>query len=271
MNKKIILLLLNTLQVINTLNARYSSINGTRHYVTHTPEELKNFWNNNAITSLNDFLEKRNCNCDECPDYIYWDHSACEKTIERLKSQIKDFPALMQSNNSKVTRALIEKGADLEATNEKITPLGRFAARGDLDSMREMLQKGAKIEGTEEAESPLILAIKHGQVNAANLLIQNGANIEGSEKTESPLIIAIKHGQLGIMKKLLENGASIYGKNKAAGGKSAAQIAKHPATIVLLREESQRREFIQKNESFLSKCYWLGDHHCFNRNKKDLA
>ena len=100
---------------------------------------------------------------------------------------------------------LIDNGAYMHANNDEI--LLHAARLGNVKMIKYLLNNGANINRTEQKFHPLSDAIQNGEINAAKYLIEAGADV--NIKNGLPLRMAIKIDNLDIMKDLIEHGADI--------------------------------------------------------------
>ena len=72
--------------------------------------------------------------------------------------------------------ALLDDGAELEATNNGRTALAWAAAQNQVDAINLLLDRGAELEATtNDGMTPLTLAAVMGSVDAVKLLLDRGA------------------------------------------------------------------------------------------------
>ncbi|KAF3056049.1 putative ankyrin repeat protein [Trichoderma lentiforme] len=118
-----------------------------------------------------------------------------------------------------VVKLLVEKGADIEAKDNKYdqTPL-LWAAEGGYEAIVKLLvEKGADIEAKdkEHGRTPLLWAVKRDYEAIVKLLVEKGADIEAKDKDydQTPLLWAVEEGYEAIVKLLVEKGADIEAKD----------------------------------------------------------
>ena len=79
-----------------------------------------------------------------------------------------------QAGDLPEVRASLEAGADLNATQEGLTPLMLAAQAGNLGILTELLQKGAEVDTTTDTGlTPLMLALKDSDIPAAATTLLN--------------------------------------------------------------------------------------------------
>ena len=94
----------------------------------------------------------------------------------------------------------------------KIRFLHVLAKKGYYDIAKCLIDKGADIEATDEELqcTPLHIAAENGHTNFARLLIEKGCNINNLNKNfATPLHYAIKYNQTKMIELLLQNGAKM--------------------------------------------------------------
>ncbi|PKK46687.1 hypothetical protein CI102_10605, partial [Trichoderma harzianum] len=102
--------------------------------------------------------------------------------------------------HSAVIKLLVEKGADIEAKDDKYgwTPLLWAAEHGDEASIKLLIGKGANIEAKDNryGRTPLSWAVGSGNEAIVKLLVEQGADIEAmdNEYGQTPLSLAAKYG-----------------------------------------------------------------------------
>jgi len=117
----------------------------------------------------------------------------------------------------KVTRFLLERGADLTAQNKgRETPLHVASREGQVEVARMLLEHGADLTAqNEDWEVPLHVASRDGQVEVARMLLEHGAALTAQNKDwESPLHVASRDGQVEVARMLIEYGADLTAQNE---------------------------------------------------------
>lgn len=112
----------------------------------------------------------------------------------------------------KISKLLIENGADVNAQdNKKRTPL-MYASRNDNTAVAQLLiAKGAKVKARDWYHfNPLMYAIQDGHTAIVQLLIEKGAKINAQDSYgRTPLMYASQAGHAAVVQLLIENGAKI--------------------------------------------------------------
>lgn len=129
-------------------------------------------------------------------------------------------------------KLLIGKGANIEAKDNRYgrTPLSWAVGSGNEAIVKLLVEQGADIEAmdTEYGQTPLSLAAKYGQEAIAKMLVENGANIEAEDNnSRTPLLWAALHNQEAIVKLLVEKGANIEAKDNQFGWTPLSLAAEH--------------------------------------------
>ncbi|KAL7961272.1 ankyrin repeat-containing domain protein [Trichoderma compactum] len=107
-------------------------------------------------------------------------------------------------------KLLLEKGADINASDEYFyTPLHR-AAIGDQEAiMKLLIDKGANIEAASWGETPLHVAVDFSSEAAVKLLLDEGANIEAADNYGNRPLHLAANGKEAIVKLLLDRNADV--------------------------------------------------------------
>ncbi|OJJ22325.1 hypothetical protein BKI52_06480 [marine bacterium AO1-C] len=116
--------------------------------------------------------------------------------------------------NFKAVKLLIEKGADIHASNDRV--LFDAAMRGYNKTINYLLDKGAKINAVYSDRSifmsskitPIYYAIGWRKFNTVKLLIKRGANVQKMKDARiSPLHLAARLNEFYAVNELLKSGA----------------------------------------------------------------
>jgi len=126
---------------------------------------------------------------------------------------VEDFRQKTPKNIVEITRALLEAGAEVDATTQAYggpsTALGLAAtsyhpakAGVQLELLQELLNAGASVEGAPGGWSPLVAALHNGRGDAAEFLANHGArlDLEGAAGTGQVEIAARYVDQDGNLK-----------------------------------------------------------------------
>ncbi|AIF81039.1 hypothetical protein I862_02380 [endosymbiont of Acanthamoeba sp. UWC8] len=153
------------------------------------------------------------------PDLISSIKDANEEVAKQLLEQVgstyseyiknKALRLAIQYNMAEIVNILINKGADINATDNRAnTPL-MFAAEGeDIKSVELLLSKGADINArNSDGNTALMLTV---EVDIAEFLIRKGAdiNIENNQH-RTALNIAIENEKIAIMELLIKKEAKV--------------------------------------------------------------
>ena len=99
------------------------------------------------------------------------------KQVARNPMQVTALHAAVAANQASVVRALLERGADVNARQQQgWMPLHEAAGGGKLEILDLLLEHGAKLNAkNDEGKTPLAIAMERGQTAAANELRKRGA------------------------------------------------------------------------------------------------
>lgn len=111
-----------------------------------------------------------------------------------------------------LTNYLFERGMDPSLRNWLgITPLHRFAERGDLENATIFLEQGADINARDEqlCSTPLGWAAKYGKIEMVKLFLEHGAktNLTDDPSWATPLAWATRRGHDTVAELLKQHGA----------------------------------------------------------------
>jgi len=114
--------------------------------------------------------------------------------------------AACENGHTEVARLLVDRGAEVNATTDGVTPLIFAAAKGDKKTVELLLSKGAHVNAKSRlGRTPLLAAMASpaaGHKEVAELLFSKGANIP-------PLHLAAYLGDVEKVKKCLQDGIDI--------------------------------------------------------------
>lgn len=141
-----------------------------------------------------------------------------------------------------VLKLLLEKGADIEAcAGCQQTPLSQAAHAGDDVRAKLLLENGAYVETKDQFhQTPLSRAAKEGNNTVAKLLLEKGAHVDAKDcHNRTPLSWAAEGGHEAVTELLLENGANIEAKDGKYSQTplSLAAMNGHEAVTRLLLEK----------------------------------
>jgi ankyrin repeat protein len=116
-----------------------------------------------------------------------------------------------------VVRRLLERGANIEATDTKASTAVMLAASGGhTATVKLLLKEGAKIEATDvNGSTALRFAAGRGHQATVKLLLEEGAKVDAANKIGSTaLIFSAGAGHLATVQLLLEKGAGVDAVDK---------------------------------------------------------
>ena len=127
--------------------------------------------------------------------------------------------------NIDLIRELLDKGADINATDEDgDTPLQIAANCGRCATLKLLLEREKSHISQKNINTSLIIAIGLCHPEATTLLLKHGAEVNfQNQNGDTPLIMACETNQSEITKQLLALGANPKSKNKS--GETAGSIA----------------------------------------------
>ncbi len=126
-----------------------------------------------------------------------------------------------------VVRALLDKGADVNAKNNSgLTALISASYLGHIEIVQALLDKGADINASaNNGATALIFASANGRAEVVELLLKNGADVNAQRNDGATALMgASSKGRQEALQLLLENIAD--GKAQSNGG-AAASMAAH--------------------------------------------
>lgn len=99
-------------------------------------------------------------------------HGADVRAVSRNPMRLQALHSAAAGRHLPVVRALVERGADVNACQQQgFTALHAAADNGDVEMVRLLLQHGAQANArTEAGQTPLDLALTKGHTEAADLL-----------------------------------------------------------------------------------------------------
>ena len=156
-----------------------------------------------------------------------------------MKSKEEQLIDAARNGDTKKVKSLIDKGADIEASNdENWTPLIWAANGGYTEIVKMLLDKEADIEARNSSGfTPLMEAAKRGNTEIVALLLDKGADIEAkNEETAcfTSLILAAYLGKnIETVKLLLDKGADINAEAKV--GQTALMYAAEYCSVEIIK------------------------------------
>ncbi len=130
--------------------------------------------------------------------------------------------AAMQGQGVDAVRALVEKGADVNAAQgDGMTALHWAAVNGDVELTRFLVSAGARLDATTRLGhyTPLHLAAREGKGAVIRALLDAGdvANRETATGEATPLHLAALSGTVEGVRALIEHGADVNRREAARG------------------------------------------------------
>jgi ankyrin repeat protein len=141
--------------------------------------------------------------------------------------------------DTRLLRALIAKGADVNRASGGLTPLlaaTRDSWHGRAEAVMTLLTNGANpLAADADGNTPLHGAVRSGEPNVAAMLLDAGATVDALNKHgETPLSIACRAANWPLVRFLLERGAKATPANGEPALVAAAGIADDDVTGVKL-------------------------------------
>lgn len=169
----------------------------------------------------------------------------------------------VSSGRVEEVRALLEKGADINARAYGRPPLMVATGSGNVEMVKLLLENGADTEGTDQFfnKTALIEAAELNGVAVARVLLEKGAKIEAKDSYGcTPLIAAIRDKKTEMVKFLLEKGADVEAKDNYGGTAMATANSQGPVELVdlleIARRDKRRREQAQQQGQQLDQAEW---------------
>lgn len=133
------------------------------------------------------------------------DHGA---DLELISGSMTPLMFAVQGGNRDVVKLLIERGAEVEATDdEKWMAVNHASFWGCYAVVEILIQRAPQIEYTiTETPPPLIQAARTGRCKTMKILLENGVGANSADKGQSALTLAIRQGRYDICELLLNGG-----------------------------------------------------------------
>ncbi len=142
------------------------------------------------------------------------------------------------NGDSELVEALLESGADINATNEqKQTALHNAANKGHTNIVKILLDSGANANATDMfGHTPLFIPVYIGALDIVEELLNAGAHVDARSRItgQTPLMFAVAGTRTRVVEKLLEKGADVNTKGKAYNG-TALMLASITGNIDMVR------------------------------------
>ena len=142
-------------------------------------------------------------------EFLVTEHQQDVNSRDFTPDNITPLHLALEKGHLKVTRVLLDRGADLTARDERgLTPFHLAIQNGHAKVVRFLLERGADV--TPQVNGGLHLALRSGQVEVAVMLIEHGADLDAKSKSGlTPLNLAIKYRQMKVVSMLIELGADV--------------------------------------------------------------
>jgi uncharacterized protein len=127
---------------------------------------------------------------------------------------------LMLTRDQHLVRALISKGADVNARDNHGTPIiVQWAIYGQTALVKMALDRGADVNAAGgSGDTVLMFAAQNGNVDLAQLVLARGADPNRPLRDgRTPLMLAISGGHLTIARRLLEHGVDLEARTNEEG------------------------------------------------------
>ncbi|MCZ6628249.1 MAG: ankyrin repeat domain-containing protein [SAR324 cluster bacterium] len=148
--------------------------------------------------------------------------------------------ASIANNEAETVAALLGKGADLHALDERNQgPLTAAARLGHLETVRVLISHGAEVNRTSHLGTPLLVAAINGRNPVVKELLANGANVNHVEWAGfTALLAAAASGHMETVRILLDNGAGLDWRDITGSTALlwAVQAPQGAGTVALLLE-----------------------------------
>ncbi|KAJ7759534.1 ankyrin repeat-containing domain protein [Mycena metata] len=161
-------------------------------------------------------------------------------------ANIDNLSVASQNGQLDVVKFLIERGADVNASNKDgYTSLYLASERGHLGVVEFLIEHGADVNArNKDGYTSLHLVSRDGHLDIVKFLIEHGADINAStEGGYTSLSMASENGHLEVVKFLIEHGADINASDKY--GRTSLSIASrdgHLDVVKFLIEPRRRNQ-----------------------------
>jgi ankyrin repeat protein len=162
----------------------------------------------------------------------------------------------LKTGNLKVTKLLIEHGADLNVRDIEGTPLQMAINNNPNEDMAKLLiESGAKLQEFSFGNTELHLAAMKGRSGLVQLLVKHGANVNAvNDYNHTPLYYAAKHGHQKLANELMDAGAdknSIVETNYGKASQLSETLREGEAYLWYLGGESPCTGYAVKTKEHL--------------------
>jgi ankyrin repeat protein len=163
----------------------------------------------------------------------------------------------LRGNLTKIAIELIKHGANIGTNIDNLPILCWTAQNGHIQILSELIEKGANIHATNQnGDTPLHLAAQNGHTKTAVLLIENGADVNTTNRwNATPLRSAVTGRHTEVVIELIKKGANIdhYSllsstmcKNHRATTLAIIHYGKVPYTNIPVIEGNRTSDYIQR-------------------------
>ena len=112
-------------------------------------------------------------------------------------------------------KALLNKGADVNAMGNGVTALFFASQNGHIDVVKVLLENGANVNARlSDDMTALLIASGKGHTDVVKVLLEKDANVNAKRSDDmTALILASQNRHIDVVKVLLEKGANVNAKN----------------------------------------------------------
>lgn len=157
---------------------------------------------------------------DGARDNLLNELNALNKKLKEYGSDSHQFILAVERGELEKVKSLTEKGIDVNATKNNLTPLMRTAFKGHLDIVKYLISKGANVNAKSDKYgfTALMMTAGKGYLEVVKYLISKGADINDKDKNgTTALMYASKNGHLEVVKYLINKGADMNAKDNYGG------------------------------------------------------
>ena len=163
------------------------------------------------------------------------------------------------NGRTEVVKSLVGKGADMNASNNKgDTPLHvacRKTYSGKNEVAMSLIEKGADMNSSNnEGDTPLHVACRSGHTEAAMSLIEKGADMNASNNEgDTPLHVACGNGHTEVAMSLIEKGADMNASDNE-GNTPLHHACEYRHTEIAMSLIEKGADIIQNNSQRPPEC-----------------
>ncbi|HZT43846.1 MAG TPA: ankyrin repeat domain-containing protein [Chthonomonadaceae bacterium] len=155
-----------------------------------------------------------------------------------------DLTVAAEKGDTDQVLALLDQGANIEASRNYMTVLMWAAFGGHADTVRALLKRGAKINPHIVYDwNSFHMAVMGGNPEIVDLFLKQGAdvNTKDPEHEITALMYAAQDGHLEVVRLLLDHGAEINARDSISGS-SALSYAASPEIKTLLKQRGAEED-----------------------------